>query len=58
MKSLTLFLTLLLNSYAFKYKYRTHERFILKASLLEPPAKVVENLLSTGRQLGDVWSYK
>tara|TARA_Y100000992_G_scaffold302678_1_gene278275 strand:+ start:2393 stop:4378 length:1986 start_codon:yes stop_codon:yes gene_type:complete len=57
MKSLTLFLGLLLNSYAFKHNYRINKRFILKSSLQDTPSKVVENLLSTGRQLGDVWSY-
>lgn len=63
MKFSLLILGLLLgkcDSFVFKYKQRNPKRIskmIIKSSLQEPPAKIVQNLLSTGRQFGDIWSY-
>ena len=39
------------------HKSRISSRMIIKSSIQEPPSKIVQNLLSTGRQFGDIWSF-
>ena len=39
------------------HKSRISSRMIIKSSIQEPPSRIVQNLLSTGRQFGDIWSF-